>query len=145
MEPCFLKLSHQYSCMRPDWLIMGCEAQVDSVELGWSHPYGKGMPKDRPHGWKTRYGENSSYIKELTNFRRYRSKVRTWGNLCTIQWWGERCKVKMHPLKYTIPNNGGIQFTGLKEAPTFRMYSYVVRYLESKERWFKGCHPKRLL
>ena len=78
-------------------------------------------------------------------FRRYGSKVRTLGNLCTIQRWGEWCKVKMHPLKYTIPNNGGIQFTGLKEAPTFRMYSYVARYLESKERWFKGCHPKRLL
>ena len=40
----------------------------------------------------------------------------------------------MRPLKHAIPNNGGIQLTGLKEAPTFRMDSYVIRYLESKER-----------
>ena len=32
MEPCFLKLSRQYSCMRHDWQVMGCEAQVDSAE-----------------------------------------------------------------------------------------------------------------
>jgi hypothetical protein len=40
----------------------------------------------------------------------------------------------MRPLKYAIPNNGGIQLTGLKEAPTFRIDSYVVRDLENKER-----------
>ena len=48
----------------------------------------------------------------------------------------------MRPLKYTIPNNGGIQLTGLKEAPTFRMDSYVVRYLESKERCNQGLSPE---
>lgn len=32
MEPCFLKLSRQYSCMRHNGQIMGSEAQVDSAE-----------------------------------------------------------------------------------------------------------------
>ncbi|MCT1390107.1 hypothetical protein ACPOM7_17370 [Peribacillus castrilensis] len=32
MELCFLKLSHQYSCVRHDCQVMGYEAQVDSVE-----------------------------------------------------------------------------------------------------------------
>jgi len=40
----------------------------------------------------------------------------------------------MRPLKYAIPNKGGIQLTGLQEAPTFRTDSYVVRDLESKKR-----------
>ncbi|HVI21364.1 MAG TPA: hypothetical protein VM660_04860 [Bacillus sp. (in: firmicutes)] len=31
-EPGFLKLSHQYSCVRHDGQVMGYEAQVDSVE-----------------------------------------------------------------------------------------------------------------
>jgi len=40
----------------------------------------------------------------------------------------------MRPLKYAIPNKGGIQLTGLKEAPTSSMDSYVVRDLGSKGR-----------
>ena len=40
----------------------------------------------------------------------------------------------MPPLKDAIPDYGGIKLTGLKEAPNSRMKSYVVRYLESKER-----------
>ncbi|MFD1361161.1 hypothetical protein [Lentibacillus salinarum] len=39
----------------------------------------------------------------------------------------------MRPLKYAIPDNGGIQLTGLKEARTFSTDSYVARDLESKE------------
>ena len=48
--------------------------------------------------------------------------------------WGEWCRVKFGPLKFTILNNGGIQLTGLKETPTSRMDSYVVRDLGSRRR-----------
>ncbi len=57
----------------------------------------------------------------------------------------------MRPLKYAIPNNGGIQLTGLKEAPTSRMYSYVVKDLETNQglspetvairQWSKCIYP----
>ncbi|SDJ32809.1 hypothetical protein SAMN04488123_13614 [Natribacillus halophilus] len=40
----------------------------------------------------------------------------------------------MRSLKHAIPNDGGIQLTGLKEAPMSSIDSYVVRDLESKER-----------
>ena len=40
----------------------------------------------------------------------------------------------MRPLKYAIPDNGGIQLTGLKGAPMSSMDSYVVRDLGSKGR-----------
>ena len=52
----------------------------------------------------------------------------------------------MRSLKHAIPDKGGgIQLTGLKEAPMSSIDSYVVRDLESKERWNKSCHSKRLL
>ncbi|WP_171645676.1 hypothetical protein [Paenibacillus phytorum] len=50
----------------------------------------------------------------------YRSKVRACGNVCTIKRWGEWRKVKLSPMKYAMPNNGGIGLTGLEEAPKFR-------------------------
>jgi hypothetical protein len=50
----------------------------------------------------------------------YRSKVRAWGNACTIKRWGEWRKVKLYPMKYAMPNYGGINLTGLEEAPKFR-------------------------
>ncbi|MDQ0878815.1 hypothetical protein QFZ77_007474 [Paenibacillus sp. V4I3] len=33
---------------------------------------------------------------------------------------GERRKVKIFSMKYAMPNNGGIDLTGLEEAPKFR-------------------------
>jgi len=50
----------------------------------------------------------------------YRSKIGTYGNIWTIIRWGEWCKVKIIPLKYAMPNYGGIQLTGLQEAPKSR-------------------------
>ncbi|WP_251672098.1 MULTISPECIES: hypothetical protein, partial [unclassified Sporosarcina] len=32
MKPCFLKLSHRYSCVRHERQFMGFEAQVESAE-----------------------------------------------------------------------------------------------------------------
>jgi hypothetical protein len=53
--------------------------------------------------------------KELTNNRMYGSKVRTYRNIWTIKRWGEWRKVKMFPMKYAMPNNGGIKLTGHRE------------------------------
>ncbi|WP_217635198.1 hypothetical protein [Paenibacillus sp. yr247] len=50
----------------------------------------------------------------------YRSTVRAHGNVCTIRRWGEGRKVKLSALKYAMPNNGGIDLTGLEGAPKFR-------------------------
>ncbi|GFZ92708.1 hypothetical protein GCM10008018_43970 [Paenibacillus marchantiophytorum] len=60
---------------------------------------------------------------ELTNFRMYRSKVRAYGNICTIKRWGERRKVRISSMKYAMSNNGGIGLTGLEEAPKSRKNS----------------------
>jgi len=50
----------------------------------------------------------------------YGSKVRTYGNIRTIKRWGEWRRVKISSMKYVMPDNGGIQLTGLEEAPTSR-------------------------
>ncbi len=60
---------------------------------------------------------------ELMNIRMYRSKVRTYGNKCTIKRWGGRRKAKIFSMKYAMPNNGGIGLTGLEEAPKSRKNS----------------------
>ncbi|GGA14984.1 hypothetical protein GCM10008018_69810 [Paenibacillus marchantiophytorum] len=50
----------------------------------------------------------------------YRSTVRACVNACTIKRWGEWRKVKLYPMKYAMPNYGGINLIGLEEAPKFR-------------------------
>jgi hypothetical protein len=61
--------------------------------------------------------------KELTNNRMYGLKLEHRESLCTIKRWGEWRKVKMCPMKYAMPNNGGIQLTGSQGAPKSRTYS----------------------
>ena len=50
----------------------------------------------------------------------YGSKVRTYGNIWTIKRWGEWRKVRIFPMKYAMPDNGGIQLTGSEGAPKSR-------------------------
>ncbi|WP_144028629.1 hypothetical protein [Paenibacillus ferrarius] len=78
--------------------------------------------------WICRAAEKLDMVRmfkqtELTNFRMYSSKVRACGNICTIKRWGERRKVRIFPMKYAMPNNGGIGLTGLEEAPKSRKNS----------------------
>lgn len=97
---------------------MGCEVQVESAEQRLKPPHGKVCQ------WICRAAEKLDMVRmfilffELTNFRMYGSKVRTYGNMRAIKRWCEWRKVIIFPMKYAMLNNGSFQLTGLEEAPT---------------------------